>query len=96
MPERDLSAAYPTDLPAWQALQDHYANDMQSKSLADLFGRNQQRFAGYSLEAGDLFLDYSKNFLNAKTKKTLTKLATENRGSCSNRVHVHRRGDQQH
>lgn len=77
MPERDLSAAYPTDLPSWQALQAHYRDDMQSKSLAELFRRNQQRFTGYSLEAGDLFLDYSKNFLNAKTRKLLTKLAAE-------------------
>lgn len=77
MPERTLSDAYPTDLPAWQALQNHYADDMQSKSLADLFRRNEQRFTGYSLEAGDLFLDYSKNFLNAKTKKALTRLAIE-------------------
>jgi len=77
VPERDLSAAYPTDLPAWQSLQDHYRDDMQSKSLADLFRRNQQRFTGYSMEAGHLFLDYSKNFLNAKTRKLLTKLAEE-------------------
>jgi glucose-6-phosphate isomerase len=50
---------------------------MQGKSLTDLFTRNQQRFTGYSLEAGDLFLDYSKNFINAKTRKALTRLAAE-------------------
>ena len=77
MPDRDLTKAYPTDLPSWQALEEHYRDDMQDKSLADLFKRNQQRFTGYSLEAGDLFLDYSKNFLNSKTRKLLTKLAVE-------------------
>ena len=77
MPEKELSAAYPTDLPSWQALQDHHDHDMRTKSLGDLFARNQQRFTGYSLEAGDLFLDYSKNLINAKTKKLLIKLAEE-------------------
>ena len=77
MPERTLSDAYPADLLSWQALQAHYDGEMRSKSLADLFTRNQQRFTGYSLDAGDLFLDYSKNFINAKTRKLLTKLATE-------------------
>jgi len=77
MTKRELSALYPTDLPAWQALTDHYADDMQKKSLADLFELNERRFDGYSLKVGDLFLDYSKNFLNSKTKKLLTRLAHE-------------------
>ena len=77
MPDRELSARYPTDLPAWQALEAHYRDDMKSKSLGDLFRLNQQRFTGYSVEAGGLFLDYSKNFLNSKTRKLLVKLANE-------------------
>lgn len=72
-----FSARYPTDLPAWKALKTHYREDMKPKSLADLFKKNQRRFAGNSLEAGDLFLDYSKNYLNNKTKKLLIKLARE-------------------
>jgi len=74
---KELSAKFPTDLPAWQALEDHYQKDMQSKQISDLFRRNAQRFEGYSLEAGDLFLDYSKNLVNAKTRKLLLKLAKE-------------------
>jgi glucose-6-phosphate isomerase len=77
MAGKKLSTRYPTDLPAWKALKVHYREDMKSASLGDLFKRDQQRFTGYSAEAGDLFLDYSKNFLNSKTKKLLIKLAQE-------------------
>jgi glucose-6-phosphate isomerase len=73
----DYSADYPTDLPAWQALADHHANDMRTKRIGDLFRQNTNRFDSYSLESGDLFLDYSKNILNANTRKLLCKLATE-------------------
>ncbi|MDH3440358.1 MAG: glucose-6-phosphate isomerase [Gammaproteobacteria bacterium] len=77
MAESALSPGFPTDLPSWQALEDHYRDDMQSKQISDLFARNQQRFAGYSLEAGELFLDYSKNIVNAKTRSLLLRLANE-------------------
>jgi len=77
VPERPLSPDFPLDLPAWQALAEHYRDDMQGKRLGELFDLNQQRFSGYSLEVGDLFLDYSKNFLNSKTRKLLCKLAKE-------------------
>jgi len=72
-----LTDAYPTDLPAWQALAAHLENDMRGKRIADLFRMNQGRFDGYSLEAGDLFLDYSKNLVNATTRKLLVQLAHE-------------------
>ena len=75
MPEEKLSARYPTDLPAWKALKAHYRDDMKSKSLADLFKYDKNRFTGYSIEASELTLDYSKNFLNSKTRKLLVKLA---------------------
>jgi glucose-6-phosphate isomerase len=77
MAERKLSARYPTDLPAWKALKTHYREDMKSKSLGDLFKRDKTRFSKYSLQAGELTLDYSKNFLNSKTRKLLGKLAEE-------------------
>jgi glucose-6-phosphate isomerase len=50
---------------------------MQSKRIGELFRRNQKRFDSYSLEAGDLFLDYSKNLINARTRKLLVRLAKE-------------------
>ena len=77
MPLKELSKRHPADLAAWKALTTHYREDMKSKRLGELFSRNQQRFAGYSLEAADLFLDYSKNILNSKTRKLLVRLAQE-------------------
>ena len=77
MSESAYSPDYPTDLPAWRALADHYEAEMRGKLISELFARNSKRFDGYSLEAGDLFLDYSKNILNAKTRKLLCRLAVE-------------------
>ena len=74
---RTLSARYPTDLPAWQALQAHYRDDMKTRTLRDLFARNAKRAEQYSQQAGDLYLDYSKNHLTGTTRKLLVRLATE-------------------
>ena len=73
----ELSAKFPTDLPSWRALKTHYRDAMKSQSLADLFRDDRQRFTNCSLEAGDLFLDYSKNFLDSKTRSLLVQLANE-------------------
>ena len=77
MPDKKISAIYPTDLASWQALKTHYRNAMKSQSLVDLFKTDPQRFTGYSLEAGDLFLDYSKNLLDRETRVLLVNLAHE-------------------
>ena len=77
MEEAVLSPAYPTDLPVWESLSAHFKGDMRSRRISDLFQNSQQRFDSYSLEAGDLFLDYSKNIINEKTKELLTQLARE-------------------
>lgn len=74
--ERRLSARYPTDLGAWKALKDHH-REMQGKALADLFRRDRGRAQRFTLEAGDLVLDYSKNFINATTRKLFDRLARE-------------------
>ncbi|MGH8196521.1 MAG: glucose-6-phosphate isomerase [Woeseiaceae bacterium] len=74
-----LSAKYPTDLPSWQALKAHHRDDMRKRSLTDLFSADKKRSERYSLQCGDLFLDYSKNFVNAKTRKLLLKLARDAR-----------------
>ncbi len=76
MPEQP-SARYPTDLPAWKALKDHYRDDMKSRKIGDLFARDQERFTHFTARSGDLLLDYSKNFLSAKTKKLLVRLARD-------------------
>ena len=75
--KRKLSDRYPTDLAAWQSLQTHYREEMQSTSLGELFKRDKKRAEKFSLQAGDLFLDYSKNHLNNDTRKLFAKLANE-------------------
>ena len=74
---RKLPARYPTDLKAWQALKAHYRDTMRKKSLRDLFARDKDRAKKYTLTAGDLTLDYSKNHVNATTRKQLVRLARE-------------------
>ena len=76
-PNRKLSARYPTDLKAWQALKTHYRDTMRAKSLHDLFKRDKKRAQRYTLATGDLTLDYSKNHVNATTRKQLVRLARE-------------------
>ena len=75
--DRKLSARYPTDLSAWQALKTHHRNTIRSKSLHQLFARDKDRAERLSIEAGDLLLDYSKNHVDNKTCKLLTQLAKE-------------------
>jgi len=75
--ERKLSVRYPTDLPAWKSLAQHYKIDMREKSLRDLFARDKKRDERFSVTANDLALDYSKTHLNATTKKLLIQLAKQ-------------------
>ena len=74
---RKLSARYPTDLPAWKALKAHYSDTMRKKTLRELFARDRQRAGKFTLDAGDLSLDYSKMHVNATTRRLLVKLAKE-------------------
>jgi glucose-6-phosphate isomerase len=74
---RKLSARYPTDLAAWKALQQHYRESMCKKTLGALFSRYKGRAGKFTLTAGDLLLDYSKNHLSATTRKLLVRLAKE-------------------
>jgi glucose-6-phosphate isomerase len=76
VPERKLSARYPTDLPAWKALKTHQ-KAIAKRHLRELFAEDPQRFDAFSLDAGDLQLDYSKNCLTAETRDLLVALARE-------------------
>lgn len=59
---------------AWAALQGH----VQSiPPLRELFERDPERFARFSVQTGDLLLDYSKNRITAQTMKLLLALAQE-------------------
>ena len=75
--KRKLSARYPTDLSAWKKLKTHFKDEMRDRHLRDLFGRSKNRQEKFSLTAGDLTLDYSKNHLIAATVSQLCQLAKQ-------------------
>ncbi|MFN0317273.1 MAG: glucose-6-phosphate isomerase [Burkholderiales bacterium] len=60
--------------PAWQALAAH-KEVLGNIHLRDLFAQDSGRFEKFSLEAGGLFLDYSKNLIVGETFGLLTELA---------------------
>jgi glucose-6-phosphate isomerase len=63
-------------LPSWQALRQHRLA-MHEFSMRDAFASDPQRFETFSLSACGLFLDYSKNLINAETKRLLMAMARE-------------------
>lgn len=74
---RKLTARYPTDLPAWKKLAAHYRDDMRDTHLRDLFSRDTKRASRFEVRSGDLLLDYSRNHINAATRKMLVQLARQ-------------------
>ena len=76
------SRAYPahmsrlTDLPAWQALEDHYY-ELQGVHLRDLFAADPQRGERLSAEGAGLYLDYSKHRVTDETLRLLLQLAQD-------------------
>ncbi len=66
----------PTTLPAWGALQSHFAG-LSGAHMRELFAADPQRFERFSLEAAGLFLDFSKNRITTETIPLLTRLARE-------------------
>jgi len=67
----DVSIA---DTHQWQALRAHHAA-IGSAHLRDLFARDPTRGTAMTAEAGDLYLDYSKNRITPETMALLTALA---------------------
>ncbi|MFS2157356.1 glucose-6-phosphate isomerase [Pseudomonas sp. Pseusp122] len=65
-----------TALPAWQALLQH-RESMQNFSMREAFNADPQRFSQFTLSSCGLFLDYSKNLINAETRSLLVNLANE-------------------
>jgi len=66
----------PTTTNAWKELSAHYA-EIKSDSIKQLFAADEKRFAGYSLQLGDILFDYSKNNISSKTRSLLLQLAAE-------------------
>jgi len=62
------------DTPEWQELARHY-EQLRDVHLRDLFAGDPRRGDTLTVEAGDLYLDYSKNRLTADTIRLLVALA---------------------
>jgi glucose-6-phosphate isomerase len=60
----------------WKRLEEHQ-RAVEPLLMRDLFSRDDQRFARFSLRLGDLLLDYSKNRVTDETMKLLRDLARE-------------------
>ncbi|MCC6074209.1 glucose-6-phosphate isomerase [Pseudomonas sp. GCM10022188] len=65
-----------TQQPAWQALRAQRER-MQQFSLRAAFAADPQRFQRYSLSQAGLFLDYSKNLIDAGSLSALIELARQ-------------------
>ena len=65
-----------TQLPAWQALLQH-KKQMRRFDMRAAFNTDPQRFEQFSLSAGDVLLDYSKNRISSETLSLLVQLARE-------------------
>ena len=62
-------------LPAWQALQQHAAG-FREQHLRELFAGDPHRAEAFSVEEVGLYLDYSKQRVDADTLRLLRELAT--------------------
>ena len=65
-----------TDSTAWKALEAHQ-REMASVHMRDLFAQDPARFRTFSLQCGDILLDYSKNRITAQTMQLLHALARQ-------------------
>lgn len=63
-------------LPSWQRLQTHY-QQIKDLHLRELFEQDPQRAERFSLEAGDIYLDYSKHRITQDTLELLKQLVKE-------------------
>jgi len=65
-----------TRSPAWEALAAHRKR-IAATSLADLFVADLSRAGRFSIETGELMLDYSKHWVDAETMRLLAGLAAQ-------------------
>jgi len=63
-----------TQSASWKALLDHH-DKVKALHMRELFARDPQRFDTFSLESGELLLDYSKNCITTDTLPLLVDLA---------------------
>jgi glucose-6-phosphate isomerase len=65
-----------TDSSAWKKLEAH-KKDIEKLHMRDLFAANAERFEDFCLQAGPIFLDYSKNLMTEETLSLLFDLARQ-------------------
>src|SRR5690349_13770175 len=65
-----------TELPAWRALEAHYA-EMRNVHLRQLFADDPTRAERFSVDALGLYFDYSKHRVTQETLRLLVQLAEE-------------------
>ncbi len=65
-----------TKKTSWKTLQQHH-KQVKNLHMRDLFDQDAERFKKFSLNCGDLLLDYSKNRITEETMRLLFNLARE-------------------
>ncbi len=63
-----------TEKKEWAALKAHY-EVIKNEHMRDMFSKDSKRFSKFSINEGDILLDYSKNRINEETIKLLISLA---------------------
>ncbi|GAA1977650.1 glucose-6-phosphate isomerase [Kitasatospora viridis] len=75
MPQSPAGGRIPLDrTPQWAALGKHRA-ELGDTHLRELFAQDPQRGSRYTLQVGDLYLDYSKHLVTDRTLELLRDLA---------------------
>jgi glucose-6-phosphate isomerase len=71
-----LDKINPTNTKTWKLLELHY-QEMQSRTMRELFAEDPQRFECFSTRIEDILVDYSKNIITEETLTLLIRLADE-------------------
>ena len=66
----------PLKTKSWEDLKNHF-NKIKATSISDLFVNDPNRFKNFSIDFGDLLLDFSRNRINDKTLDIFEKLTEE-------------------
>ncbi|MGM0424565.1 MAG: glucose-6-phosphate isomerase [Thermodesulfobacteriota bacterium] len=66
----------PTQTRSWQELRNHF-QEIRELHLREMFEKDPERFSRFSLQAGPVFLDYSKNRIDKTALELLFALARE-------------------
>lgn len=66
----------PVNAPEWKRLQE-LQQQLAGQRLQTLFEQDSQRFERFSAQVGNLFIDYSKNFIDGDSLDALLELADE-------------------